>query len=165
MSESNAVDIIKHVRAAFEWRVRPNMLTASLEMSAGVMEDLGAIASFNWYETTGDIWEKYFDVYCYFSAEAFCYYLPGIIKVSLEEQEPNLIAVSSIISDLDRSCNQDGWDDLFLARWPLLTSQELCVVQEWIWWLSSCQKTSHVDDSLMRSLETIELLKSKKPEI
>lgn len=161
MSKFDEIDLINHVLGIFEWRKRPPSLLTGQEVSCTEIEDLKLFANFSRYETTGDIWEKFFDIYCFFSAEAFCYYLPGIIRASLDDDEPNLIVISSIINELDRSSDQEAWDELFLDRWSLLTHPELCVVQDWVWWLSSKNNTSFSDDSLMRSIETLENLKTR----
>ena len=162
MSESNEINLIVNIKLAFEGRKLPTVLTTSKQMSPNELDDLRFISRLSWGETTCEIWEKYFDVPSCFSPEAFCYYLPGILKATTEEKQPNLIVVSSIINDLDRSPNREGWDVLFLERWPLLTMKELCVVQDWLWWLSSFDKISHSDSSLMRALQTLELLAEER---
>lgn len=147
---------------AFAGRTRPIVMTNSLELSKDDLDDLLCIACFDWNELTGEHWEKYFDVTSWFSPEAFCYYLPSIIKVSIEEHQPNLIVVDSIIWALDRSPRTESWDELFLQRWPLLSIDECRSIQEWVFWLSSFSNSNLVDDSLARAVETLELLISHK---
>lgn len=151
-------DLVLALQEAFQWRARPKLMTESKQLSSHEIDELSTLAHFDWPELTGETWEKCFDAIFLFSPEAFCYYLPGLIKVSFEEREPNLISVSSIVGMLDRSPTPEWWDDFFLARWPLLTVAECKVVQEWLLWLSSLDNSSYSDDSLERALDTVSLL-------
>lgn len=153
---------ISSMLEAFQWRIRPIVISDSIHLSKYELDDLLFITSFDWNEITGELWEKYFDVISWFSPDAFCYYLPSIIKVSIEESQPNLIVVESIVYMLDRNPEPEWWDEFFLKRWTLFTIQECKAIQEWIFWLSSFNKSNHDDDSLERALETIELLISRK---
>ncbi len=150
--------LINSIKSAFEWRSRPTVLSNSKQLSSGDKSDLLTIGSLKWEVVTCDDWEKSLDVICLFSPEAFCYYLPAVYKTSIEENLDNLVVVSVIIDSLDRSPTPEWWDDWFLERWSLLTLQEYKVTQDWIWWLSSFKNSPFSDDSLMRALQTIELL-------
>ena len=88
----------------------------------------------------------------------FQYYLPSLIKVSIEDNEPNLIAVISVIDMLDSSHIVEYWDEYFLSRWGGFTKDEYAVIQDWVWWMSSFDDKAIADDSLMRALQTLELL-------
>ncbi|WP_156829853.1 hypothetical protein [Methylovulum miyakonense] len=151
-------ELINSIKSAFGWRSRPAILSNSKQLSSGDKSDLLTIGNLKWEEVTCEDWEKNFDVISLFSPEAFCYYLPGVYKASIEENLANLIVVSNIIDSLDRSPTPEWWDDWFLKRWPLLTLPEYKVTQDWIWWLSSFKNSQFSDDSLMRALHTIELL-------
>lgn len=155
------MNLLNSIREAFGWRSRPAILSDSKELTTTELSNLLTICLLKWDEVTSNDWEQFFDVVSWFSPEAFCYYLPSIYKASIEENNPNLIVVAHILYMLDRSPTPEWWDDFFLARWPLLTEQEYKVTQEWIWWLSSLKNSSYSDDTLMRALQTIELLIAK----
>ncbi|VXC32202.1 conserved hypothetical protein [Burkholderia sp. 8Y] len=89
---------------------------------------------------------------------AFCYYLPGVLKCSMEERAPSLIVVHSVISMLDRSPNPEWWDDFFRNRWTLLTNKECTVVQEWLFWINSLNDSGFDETTIERSLDTLQLL-------
>lgn len=162
MSRTYEMNLVSAIQQAFQWRVSPVLLSDSKELTKQELADLSYISKFSWNEITGDQWEKYFDVTNLLSPEAFCYFLPGLMKASLEENQPNLISVVNIITMLDRSPKPDWWDDFFVARWPLFTLSEYKVIQDWIFWLASSENSSHSDDSLERALETLDLLIKQK---
>lgn len=158
MSESiENITLIKYVKEAFSWRKYKICFTDSNQLSADEMESVLFISKLHWEDTSSDMWERCFDVISWLSPLAFCYYLPGIMISAIKDNEPDLIVVISIISMLDRSPNPDYWDEFFIKRWTLLTPDECSVVQRWIFWLSSFT-TSMNSDSLIRALETLDLL-------
>ncbi|MFC5474673.1 hypothetical protein [Paraherbaspirillum soli] len=156
------MDLLPAIEDAFAWRVRPDVLTDSKQLSDAELDDVLAISRLDWREVTSEKWEQYFDVICWLSPLAFCFYLPGIFKATIDDNEPNLIVVGSIVSMLDRSPKPEWWDDFFLPRWTLLTEPECRVTQEWILWLSNFGNAALSDDALERSLQTLELLISKR---
>jgi len=125
-------------------------------------EDLIAFLGKDWSSMTGDQLEKYFEAIFWFTPEAFCYYLPGIFSAGINDDIPELIVNHSVVEMLDRSQDYEMWDEFFLERWPLLSTQECEAAQEWILWLSSCGETSFSDNSLSRSFDTLELLKTRQ---
>jgi hypothetical protein len=113
-----------------------------------------------WSSVTGSQLEKHFEAIFWFSPEAFCYYLPGILTAGIKENKPGLIVNQSLINMLDRSPDPASWDEFFVARWPQLTAGECEAIQHWILWLSSIEERS-ADSSLARGFDTLELLKRR----
>ena len=151
--------VINLVTQAFFGRCRPTVISDSVNLSNWEVDALSYISSFDWCDLSGDVCEKCFDVFSLLSPDAFCYYLPGVIKASVEEGQPNLIVVSAIVSMLDRSANQEWWDDYFFQRWSLLSVDELSAVEEWVYWLASIDIKAYSDDSLERAIDTLSALK------
>lgn len=144
-------------------RARPRVLTDSVELSPNEYESLSFIGALSSEKVTSENWERYSDVISWLSPEAFCYYLPGILEASIKDDKPTLIVVESIIAMLDRSPTPEWWDRFFLDRWILFTKKEFNVIQEWIVWLSSIDPPAFDDDSLIRALHTIDLLRNNRP--
>ncbi|MEK7899566.1 DUF6714 family protein [Burkholderia contaminans] len=155
-------DLIFKIGEAFKLRKRPLILVGSNELTFDEIEEVRAVGVYSWEETTSDMWERYSAALSWFSPDAFCYYVPGVMVSCIRDNEPNLIAVSNLVSMLDRNPNPDWWDGFFMERWPLLTIQECNVLQEWLIWLSSAEKSSLSESSLERALETVVLLISRK---
>jgi len=145
---------------AFGERRRPISIIESKQLSDHEIAEFSAFGSLSWNEVNGDLWHQHFDIVSFLSPEAFCYFLPGVLKASFEENEPNLIVVSSIINMLDRSAQPEWWDEFFLARWSLLTIPEGEVIQAWLFWLSTLKNRSYSDESLERASMTLSLLKN-----
>ncbi|MBJ9655201.1 MULTISPECIES: hypothetical protein [Burkholderia] len=146
---------------AFGWRKKPDILIGSSELTCDEVDGVHAIGAYEWGETTGDLWEKYNDALSWFSPEAFCYYIPGVMVSSINDNEPNLIVVNNLVGMLDRTPNPSWWDDFFVERWPLLTTKECGVLKEWLAWLSSFENSSIDKNSFYRALETVDLLISR----
>lgn len=121
-------------------------------------EEIESIINKNWDELTSDILEKNFEVLNWLSPEDFCYYIAGVIYVSINENNPELLVINSIINMLDRSCNLSYWDENFSKRWTLFNNPELDVIYEWIIWLSSHKIYDEI--SLLRSLYCVEYIKN-----
>ena len=121
-------------------------------------EEIESIINKNWDELTSDILEKNFEVLNWLFPEDFCYYIAGVIYVSINENNPELLVINSIINMLDRSCNLSYWDENFSKRWTLFNNSELDVIYEWIIWLSSHKIYDEI--SLLRSLYCIEYIKN-----
>jgi hypothetical protein len=81
---------------------------------------------------------------------------------SFNENRPDLLVVDSLISDLDRSPRKDYWDKYFIDRWPRLTKPEVAVVSDLISWLSHTKDWAHNELSLIRAMETLDLLAAYK---
>jgi len=158
MPTVDALRVSNLVRTSFSQRVRPVKATNSLELSSDEQENLKEIFQFSWKETSAKDWERLSDVVSWFSPEAFCYYLPGIIVASIEENCPTLTAVCNLLFMLDRTPSLELWDNFFFERWTLLNSQELEAVATWIHWLSGLQGFILDDISLTRVLLNIDLL-------
>lgn len=154
------MNLIGSIEHAFDWRNRPDLLTGPNELSSDEREAVERIGAHTWKKITADQWERDFDAVSWLSPLAFCYYLPSIFKVSIEENNPNIIVASTIISMLDRSPCPEWWDDYFSSRWCRLNVRECEVVKEWLFWLSSAEVSSHSDDSLERCLVTVDLITS-----
>lgn len=142
----------------FMWRKKPDKYTDSSELTKDEIEEVMAIFNKDREAVTADDWENNFEAVIFLSAEAFCYFLPNIIKCSIDENTPNLLVVSSVINCLDRNQSVEMWDDFFVRRWTLLTVEECKVIQEWILWLSSLSNSVDFDESLGRAFDTVELL-------
>ena len=160
-----AMNEVQLIRSAFAWRGRPERATNSSELTSDELQSLMAVFALDWRDTTATIWDRYSEAVSYFSPEAFCYYLPGIMLAAMEEGSANNSAASSVIWALDRSPRIDWWDEQFSLRWPLLTLIELSAVEAWIVWLSSITRSNHDDVSLGRAMDTLQLLRDLKPPI
>lgn len=155
----NVGSFVKLISEAFSSRLKPKNFTNSLQLSESEISDLNVFSQYEWQNITSDILEKYFDVISYLNPEAYRYYIAGIMKLSVEENCADFIAVNTVIGALDRSPNITYWDDYFLERWSGFSVQEYEVIEEWVIYLASSHEKSFLDGALERSLDTLDLLK------
>lgn len=148
------------IEEAFHDRHMPVAFLLPEKLANHEFGDLASFIGKPWSSVTASELEHHFEAIFWFSPEAFCYYLPGVFCAGIKEKRPELIVNHTLVGMLDRSPDPAGWDNFFLARWPLLRSTECEATQRWLLWLSSCS-ASFSDNSLSRAYETCELLKQR----
>ncbi|KAF1035081.1 MAG: hypothetical protein GAK33_04989 [Burkholderia lata] len=151
--------IMRHLRAAFSERVRPTSVVPAVSSNTNDYSDALHFSNLLWDETSAHDWTTYADAIYRFTPDAFCYFLPGIMRVSVEDNQVALTVVESLIGSLDRSPVAEYWDDYFLQRWPKLTDIECDAVIEWIGWLNEHPLSPFAKDTILRACETLELVK------
>jgi hypothetical protein len=112
----------------------------------------------HWRDVAFDQVEKNADAVFWFSPEAFCYYLPGLLAAGLKENRTDSNAYDALIGMLDRSPEPDHWDDFFAPRWPLLSDAEIEAVRAWVRWLESVYPELFPSNTSERVDDTLTLL-------
>lgn len=115
--------------SAFEHRQRPAAVTAVAAAST-LRDDARHFEGMDWTQVTADDWRGYSDAFFGFSPEAFLYFLPSLLLLSLEQSNLPLNAADALVSSLDTSGDPDLWDDWFNARFRRLTASELAALRE-----------------------------------
>lgn len=156
------MNTLQLIEEAFRHRRMPASFLISEQLAAHELDDVMSFWGKPWSCVTGAQLEKYFEAIFWFTAEAFCYYLPGILSAGIRENEPGLIVNHSLVNMLDRSPEPGSWDDFFVARWSQLTARECEATQAWTLWLSSCGDSSYSEIALARAFDTLELLKGRQ---
>lgn len=154
--------VMKQVRAAFSERMRPTSVVPAVSSHTNDYDDALHFSNLRWDETTAHDWTQYADAIYRLTPEAFCYFLPGIIRVSVEDNQVALTVIESLMGSLDRSPVAEYWDDYFLQRWPKLTDIECDAVIEWIVWLDGHPLSPFSQDTILRACETVELVKQHR---
>jgi uncharacterized protein DUF6714 len=147
-------------KQAFSNRQQPARRTDSNELTPDELNSLERVFAEPWDQVTAEDWESLSEVVSFFSPEAFCYYLPGILSTSIKTENPNLSSAISVFMSLDRTPEFSLWDDFFQARWRLLSEAELNAVREWINWLCKSDSFTFDEASLTRAMLNVDLLKT-----
>lgn len=155
------MNLVSQISTAFSARVSPATVIPPSHPTTHEYIEALHFQGRDWREITCDEWASYSDAIYAFSPSAFCYFLPGMLSSQVREQRADLLITSALLNMLDRSPNMDTWDDFFVERWPLLTTEECRAVQQWILWLAN-QSIGFDDDTLMRSYETLEILATER---
>ena len=162
MSRTDVSKLLAEISDAFSWRKRPNLMTTSNELTKHEEDSLLKIFDLDANDISADDWENEFDILTLLSPDAFCYYLSSILRVSVKENELNLIVVFNLVTMLNRSPNEDWWELSFLERWSLLTENELDAIGNWFYWMLDFQSRSISDEMIEKTLETLQILKKRK---
>lgn len=155
------VNTLELIRNAFDHRRMPALFLISEQLAAHECDDVMRFWGKPWSSLTAAQLEKHVEAVFWFTPEAFCYYLPGILSVSIRENKPWLVVNQSLVNMLNRSPDPESWDDFFSARWPRLTTMECEATQAWLLWLSSVDDGSFPENALGRAFDTLELVKHR----
>lgn len=104
-------------------------------------------------------WNIHHGAFYAFNPEAFIYFLPSVLILSLDEDGDNLIPACSFLDILDRTPNPEYWDDFFIDRLCKLTKEEYSVIKEWL--IEKSQKSLWNEESLGRAFDTVSLLEKR----
>jgi hypothetical protein len=162
MSQDNqARAALEAIERAFARRRPPSVMTDSKQLSDSEYEEVMSFEGLRWQDVRFDLVERCSNAVFWFSPEAFCFYLPGLLAAGLKERRADANAYDSLIGLLDRSPNPDYWDDFFLPRWTLLTAEEIDAVGDWVRWLQLIEPAAFQPNTYERVQETLALLKDR----
>jgi hypothetical protein len=137
MRESpGATELIKKIEQAFAHRSIPAEAVAMegrLQIDSDVEDGLWFQGK-DWREISKEDWERRYCGLSYLSAEAFAYYLPSVLILTVRDprNSPDL-AADSFVWQLDSS---PGIENLspFCYRYLEFTDEEFEAVKEWLLW-------------------------------
>ena len=155
------MNLIEKIDRAFSGCPHPRLMLITEQMASHEVGDVSAMLKRSWNEINGEELERHFEFMNWLSPEAFCYFLPAVLKVSVKENNPDLMAVHALINFLDCSDDPNLWSEFFVKRFSLLSQAECGVLQEWILWLSSLDNTTVNQHALGRALSVLEVIKQK----
>ena len=77
-------------------------------------------------------WQVHFSAYAAFPPDAFCYYVPSIIKNAILHDQSEFIPISSLLTSLDTSAIPEYWDAFFLDRFAKFNSDQCKLLFDWV---------------------------------
>jgi hypothetical protein len=129
------MELIEKIENAFAHRRIPTEVVEMedrLQIDSDVEEALW-FAGRNWREITRDDWEKHNCAVFFLSNEAFAYYLPSLLSLTVRDPEhPPDLVVDSLIHLLDRTPDVSQWDLAFASRFLRFSKEEYAVLKEWL---------------------------------
>jgi hypothetical protein len=158
------------IERAFALRPIPNETVALSEVQQidSDVEEALWFSGRDWHGLTWRDWEEHPCAIFFFSPDAFAYYLPSLLLLSIEKPTECLQAADSLIGELDRSPSLEGWHESLLRRFLVLRSEELDVLKEWF--LQICEygpyerwgiAASGPGDTFGRAFDTVDLLQKE----
>lgn len=154
--------LLAAIRSAFSHRRKPESAVRDGAPNTDEYQDAATFNGKDWeLVSCGDL-ENYPAAVSGFSAEAFCYYLPGILSAGLREGRADLLVNSALVYMLDRGNGPSSWDDFFIEHWGSLNKAECDATQRWLLWLSESEPPEFNDDELARAFDTLNVLSNKE---
>jgi hypothetical protein len=168
------MNLKKEIEQAFRNRPLPGCVYTlkPVDLSHGIdsdVEDTLWFAGRDWRTLTPEDWEKHNCATTFFEPEAFAYYLPSLMILTMERPSDGMLAADSVIYNLDRSPGRDNWDPPLLRRYLLLSVEELEVLKEWLIELSNYVPYRGIGlasdgpgDQLGRAFDTVAALQEER---
>src|SRR6185369_10690078 len=100
-------------------------------VNSTLRDDARHFEGLDWTGVTASDWKEHSDAFAGFSPEAFVYFLPSLLVLSLDRSNWPLVAADSLVSALDTSGDPELWPDWLRERFGLLTATELEAVRDW----------------------------------
>lgn len=130
---SAQMNLSKKIERAFAARPKPPQVRLAdkvLQLDSDVEEALW-FSGRDWHELTWQNWQEHSRAIFFFDPEAFGYYLPSVLLLAVENPSESLTA-DSLISQLDRTPDMEGWTEGFASHFLGLNRAELDVLKEWL---------------------------------
>lgn len=156
-----AANAIELIQSAFSDRAPPKEMTDSKQISDSEYAEVMSFEGLKWQEVSVSLVAQAPDAVFWFSPEAFCYYLPGVLTAGLRAQRSDLLYFDSLIGCLDRSPEPDYWDDFFYPRFTLLSAKEIDAVAAWAHWMEVVEPEGYHEFTYQRVQGTLELLRQR----
>lgn len=163
------MDLAEKIEHAFAARSKPaEVLPAGMTQLDSDTDEALWFSGRDWRTLIWNDWQKHSCAIYFFAADAFAYYLPSILILSAQNQNDELSAADSLISQLDRSPNVEAWSEDFAGRFLKLHPEELVVLKEWL--LQVCEyvpykgvglAASGPGDKFGRAYDTVDLLQKE----
>ncbi|MBV8113365.1 MAG: hypothetical protein JO300_01390 [Silvibacterium sp.] len=164
------MDLIPKIKQAFGWRPMPVEVvegTSLLQLDSDVEEALW-FAGRNWRDITWQDWQQRRVALTFMSPDAFTYYLPSVLILSLKNPEETLAPAQSSIWNLDRTPSIQALDRYLIDRFRELRTEEYEVLKEWLLQLSDYVPyrgfgiaASGPGDVFGRAFDTLNLLQTE----
>jgi hypothetical protein len=162
--------ILRKIEKVFASRRMPAEVVepASLLQLDSDVEEALWFAGHDWHDITWKDWKEHSAAIIFFSRDAFAYYLPSLLLLSLQNPRELLESAQTLIWELDRSPSTEGWNDHFTRRFLGLRSEEYDVLKEWL--LQMCEyapyrgyglAASGPGDTFGRAYDTVDLLQKE----
>lgn len=156
-----AARALDQVQSAFSDRAPPKKITDSKQLSDSEYAEVMSFEELKWREVSVALIEQAPDAVFWFSPEAFCYYLPGVLTAGLRAGRSDLLYFDSLIGCLDRNPEPDYWDDFFFPRFTLLSPEEITAVSAWAHWMELVEPDGYHELTYQRVKGTLELLRQR----
>lgn len=154
------MSLLHRISHVFSARTIPNIVVEKTHAVTTEQNDLNWFVNRDWKSITWDDWEKHRDAIYAFSPEAFSYYLPSILSLSITRPGIWFFPADALLGLLDRSPTVEYWDTFLTTRLVGLQMDEYEILKEWL--LLICEyRSSEYSESISRAFDTVNLLQKE----
>jgi hypothetical protein len=144
------------ITSAFAQRQRPKTVT-TITVNSELRDDALHFDGMDWSQVVAEDWRHWSDAISGFTPDAFLYFLPSLLIVSLDKSNLPLVAADVLISLLATSADPEIWHEHFSKRFQKLSLLELKALKDWTYIYLEGEPTTEGSD-FARVQETIVLL-------
>jgi hypothetical protein len=148
----------------FGCRPKPDELVAPCEPVTSDQHDALSLGERTWQELTWDDWTKHSGAFYAFLPDAFRYYLPSILTLSIERPDQWFFPADGLMQILDRSPTIGYWDAFLTDRLLGLRACEYEVLSEWLLVVSQYEAIA-LQDAVNRAFDTVALLQQESQRV
>jgi hypothetical protein len=153
-------DLHTQIEDAFRQRKRPTAVIAANELTTSEQAEAQWFEGRDWRSLTATDWSTHSDAFYAFTPDAFLYFLPSLLSVSVANPQTWLAPADSLIRMLDRSPAVENWDDFLLRRLVGLRDDEYDAISAWLL-VRAEGGQGEVSESYGRAFDTVALLRQE----
>lgn len=155
------MSLILTIAEAFSHRKCPKRLVDVVHQHDSDQADALWFEGKHWQFVTRSEWEQHRGAFFTFSSDAFKFYFPSILLISLDDANYSFDLTHAAIDVLDRTPNAEYWDEFIQSRFLGFTSAEYDAIKQWLLALADVAAAGDFADALGRCFDTISLLEKK----
>jgi hypothetical protein len=152
------VTLREKIVETFGYRPKPDEVVASCETATSDQRDALSLGERAWQELTWDDWTEHSGAFYAFLPDAFRYYLPSILTLSIERPDQWFFPADALIQILDRSPTVAYWEEFLTDRLLGLRICEYEALSDWLLLLAAEYEAIAPHETVGRAFDTVALL-------
>jgi len=159
------MNFIERVERVFASRKMPVELVGRVEPGSYSSDEQHALwfAQRDWRSLTSEDWIKHGDAVFRFTHEAFAYYLPSLLKISIEAPDKWLNAASAIVTLLESGSALENWGYSHKSGFVGFSCDEFAIIREWLLFFQDRETYNepYGTERVNRALGTLRILQDR----
>ena len=155
----------ERVECAFASRGMPVELVGRLAPGSYSSDEEHALwfAQRDWHELTKDDWIKHGDAIFRFTHEAFAYYLPSLLILSIEAPDQWLNAAGAMVNLLENGSALENWGYSQKSGFIGFSCEEFAIIEEWLLFFQDREtyNEAYGTERVNRALKTLVILQDR----
>jgi hypothetical protein len=136
-------ELITCIKKVFSIHLRPNTVIIAGQELRGDYEDALWFQGRDWESIEWDDWQNYPDSLTFFHPEAFRYYLPSALILSVKHKDKWLWVADSLMMSLIDLHDDTPWRESVYKRFQVLNLSELQLLHDWCKLMTDAEGYGH----------------------